>query len=394
MNRREFLQWSGVLAAGGLSLGRVSAEELAVQDGPAIAGSPMLQNPTSDGVTVLMPVQRASTAWVEYGSTPNLGQTAMPLEHGLHPLNARIHKVRVSGLQAGQKLFYRVHVAAIDFKGPYQIKRLAQESTDTFQAKTLNPHIDSAHVAFINDTHEKPDVLSALGDRLAVQRPDFVFWNGDVFDDVRSDDQIIRQFVNPAKAAFAASSPIAFVGGNHDVRGVHARELDRFVDTPGGLRYYLLRQGPIGFVVMDTGEDKPDDHPVYAGLGGFAAYRTEQQAWLANAVRHPSFRSAPYKVFVCHIPFFSEWNCEDGAAKWMGTLKNAGIQLAVHGHVHTSSLVQKGGEVPWIQMIGGGPSMASATITTLRADRSELKAVMTDLEGRPLFQAVVPPLVN
>ncbi len=390
MDRREFLQWSGAFAASGLLLRDIPSVDAVIQDAPALGGMPMLQNPTDSGVTVLIPVNRLSTAWVEYGSTPSLGQTAIPLEYGLHPLNARIHKIKITGLKPGQPLYYRVHVAGIDFKGPYQIKRLATESTDILRTKTLNPHIDTAQVAFINDTHEKADVLGALGDRLSVMKPDLVFWNGDVFNDVRSDDQIFRQFVNPSKAAFAASSPIAFVSGNHDVHGVHARELSRFVDTPDDLRCYILRQGPVAFVVMDTGEDKPDEHPVYAGLGGFALYRRQQREWLERALKTPVFRSAPYKILVCHIPFFNEWDSPDSREQWMGLLREAGVRLAIHGHVHEPSLTLKGGEVPWIQMIGGGPSMDSATIIEAKADRSQLKVVMRNLQGKTIHEAEVP----
>lgn len=361
-------------------------------DEPVLAGTPMLQNPTAESISIFVPVRRLSTVWIEYGSTPNLGQTIQPMEHGLHPLSAVIHKVVINGLRAGQTLYYRVHAAAIDFRGPYQIKRLATESSDIFQTKILNPHLDRAHVAFINDTHEKPDVLGALATQLSAKRPDVVFWNGDIFDDIRSDDQIYEQFVNPAQTAFASSSPVAFVCGNHDIRGVHARELDRFVDTPAGLRYYTLRQGPIAFVVMDTGEDKPDDHPVYAGLGGFAEYRSQQQAWLRRALKSPEFRTAPYKVLVCHIPFFhSEWNSPDSREKWMGLLAESGVQLAIHGHVHEPSLTPKSNGVPWAQLIGGGPSLDSATIIEVKADSRSLKASMRDLKGTVLHETVISP---
>ncbi len=40
---------------------------------------------------------------------------------------------------------------------------------------------------------------------------------------------------------------------------------------------------------MDTGEDKPDTHPVYNGLADFDQYRSEQAQWLQKEVQSDEF---------------------------------------------------------------------------------------------------------
>lgn len=46
------------------------------------------------------------------------------------------------------------------------------------------------------------------------------------------------------------------------------------------------------FVVLDCGEDKPDDFPVYAGLNDFDSYRSEQARWFAELIRSKEYRTA------------------------------------------------------------------------------------------------------
>ena len=50
---------------------------------------------------------------------------------------------------------------------------------------------------------------------------------------------------------------------------------------------------------MDTGEDKPDDAPAYAGLNDFDAYRTQQQAWLAKAIEDLQFKAPDIALPYC-----------------------------------------------------------------------------------------------
>ena len=57
-----------------------------------------------------------------------------------------------------------------------------------------------------------------------------------------------------------------------------------YLDQPEGRYYYSFSRGPVSFVVLDSGEDKPDDAPVYAGLADFDAYRSKQAEWLKGEV--------------------------------------------------------------------------------------------------------------
>ena len=54
--------------------------------------------------------------------------------------------------------------------------------------------------------------------------------------------------------------------------------------------------------MLDCGEDKDDEHPVYAGLVDFDRYREEQAAWLKEVVRSKEFRRAERRIVIVHIP--------------------------------------------------------------------------------------------
>ena len=320
MTRNEFLKsisLSAVFAGASLPL-RAQVPPEAFH----LASQPMLQHPTPDGISVVFAVNGLSTGWVEYGETEALGQRSDGGTQGMMPLDDRLLKVRLTDLRPGVRYFYRVHACPIDFKNAYSIKRGDVVATEIHHFTTLDPAAKTTRFSIINDTHEVKETLQKLGGMLKANPTDALIWNGDIFNDVRSEPQIAGQVLAPAGGAFATNMPLIPVRGNHDVRGVQARLLDKYFDRPLGLWYYTLRQGPVAFVVLDTGEDKADDAPVYAGLNDFARYRTEQQLWLQHALERPEFRSAPFRVALLHIPLI--WKdetktgnfCGDGKAKW------------------------------------------------------------------------------
>src|SRR6185503_9374510 len=122
---------------------------------------------------------------------------------------------------------------------------------------------DTTHFAVWNDTHENSETLQSLHRLTAALRPDFLLWNGDQSNDVHFERDMARQFLMPEGLRIAESRPLAYVRGNHDVRGPAAQSLADFTGTPDDRFYYGFRSGPLAALVMDTGEDKPDDSPYF-----------------------------------------------------------------------------------------------------------------------------------
>jgi predicted phosphodiesterase len=415
MNRRELLKAGGAVAVGTVAGGAATtpgAAAPAPKADPATApavlltSAPVLTARGPGDVDVLVGVSRLATGWVEYGPDETLGTTVRTDTAGQRMLSDRLLRVTLAGLAPGRTYFYRVCVQEVDFAGPYKVKPGEVVRTPVRSFRTLDPSAGRASFNVWNDTHENADTLAALAEHRRQNPTDFLLWNGDVTNDIHQEDKIVGQFLSPGGQAYAKASPVLFTRGNHDVRGRDAR---RLVDYVPGPYHYAFRHGPVACVVLDSGEDKPDALPVYAGLNNFDAYRTAQAAWLERALAAPEMRSAPYRVVFVHIPLswdepvperwttlygpgIKGWVCDDGRAKWGPSLAKWGAQVVISGHTHKHACFDPAGDRPWTQVIGGGPKPDVATTITGDATPERLALTVRDLSGRTLIERTFKPV--
>lgn len=69
---------------------------------------PYLQNPVGNGITVMWETTVPAYCWVEYGTDTTQLKRARTIVDGQVVCNNYLHKVRIDGLQPGQKYYYRV----------------------------------------------------------------------------------------------------------------------------------------------------------------------------------------------------------------------------------------------------------------------------------------------
>ncbi len=406
MKRREFFIGSSAL----VGMGATSSlpKLLAAPEAPAVdapfdaasvkpASAPVVTNMTRDGFTVLWGVSGPATGWVEYGETPDLGKRSAG-ERGLMPYDAYVVKARIEGLKPGKKYYYRVHTRGVNFVHAYKILPAEPIVGEVGTVTTLNPKAATTQFIVWNDTHEVDKTLTKLAELTRAQSSaDFLLWNGDQTNYMLDERAMVEQFLNPAGQTFARDLPMMYVRGNHDVRGIAARSLPRFTDTPDDLYHYSFRQGPLGAFVLDTGEDKPDSHLVYGGLNDFSGFRRQQRVWLEQEIQKPHIASAPYRVLFCHIPLWWLRPEEAGSYSqesrelWHDLLVKAGVQLVISGHTHEAAWMPADEKRPYGQLIGGGPQFEQATIMHGHADATRLQIQMTDLSGKELAKVEVKP---
>jgi predicted phosphodiesterase len=397
VDRRAFLKTVAAGAAVGLSSSTALAAAPATAPTATLTAGPFLTNVGETGVTVVVAVGGPTTAAVEFGTTDKLGQIADGSQSGLVPFAADVHKIRLDDLSPGTDYFYRVRVTQIAFKNAYAVKRGAETVTEIHRFRTLAAGQDTCSFTVINDTHEHGATLKTLAGRVRGTPVDFAFWNGDVFNEVHDPAQMATQLVGfMGNGPVAADQPMQLLRGNHDVRGVMARDFGRYADVAGGRYYGSFRQGPVAFVCLDSGEDKPDDHPVYAGLTDFAAFRTRQRAWLEAELRQPHITSAPFRVLFVHIPLrwtneqeTGSW-CSDGRAKWNDLIVAAKFDLVISGHTHRHAFLPADGTFPYAQLVGGGPVLSAATFIHATADAKRLTVQMTQATGEPIGEYAFP----
>ena len=293
-----------------------------------LAGPPVVQHLTDEGFAVSFAVGQLATGWVEWGLAPDrLDQRAIASRAGLIDASDRAIVVPVS-LQRratpGQPLYYRVVAQPLAYESAYKLHRGTPVASTTYSLRVPDRAASQVRVAVINDTHEQPKTLKAIAARIEAVRPDALVWNGDA---------CASAFDAPADAArvllsqeWAITRPLVFVPGNHDVRGACARSVrDCLAAGPdASLPYNVARRhGPLALLTLDTGEDKPDAHPVFAGTAAYEPYRARQAAWLREALARPEIASAPFKAVFCHIPLHGLPQQNDGLslkgfADWSG----------------------------------------------------------------------------
>jgi len=408
--RREFL---GLIPVSALSLqlserAAAAKEPVAGTKAPLIASPPVVQHPSADGFTVHFAVSSLATGWVEWGWSPDrLEHTAIAADHGLIRASDLALSVRVrldSPAAAGKPVYYRVVAQSLAYQTAYKLERGEAVASEVHRLQLPSASVETITIAIVNDTHENAATLDALYGRVTSINPDLLVWNGDTCNDFDARDDPMQIVLNPQKdvsKGWAAGRPLLFVPGNHDVRGQRARELSAGLSgwpDQSVLPYnFALRLGPVALVGLDTGEDKPDAHPVFAGTAAYEPYREQQAAWLKQAVARPEIATAPIRIAICHIPLRGLPGDNDGttleghayysgmgAKLWLPILREARFVAVISGHRHKHRIDDPVNTEPIMQIVGGGPRPEGATLTILQADGNRAEVRVEDLEGKTI----------
>jgi Calcineurin-like phosphoesterase/Purple acid Phosphatase, N-terminal domain len=313
---------------------------------------PYLVDPGEKAITVVWFTNKKCLSWVEYCGDKNLGvfpiwggypQTAKSSRYGLIDANTKKHSIRISNLEPGTKYRYRVVSKEILVYDPYEVLYGDTIVGDVLEFETLNPDKTNFSFGVVTDVHERVEKLDALLQITPMDSMDMMFYNGDILNWIGDESRIFSGFLDVSVKHFAKEKPFVFMRGNHETRGPSARGLMSYFPHSSGKYYYSFNQGNVHFIILDSGEDKPDSHPVYAGLADFDNYREEQTKWLREEVQSESFKKATYRIALFHVPLFSgskKHGAGDITEKWGPILNDANIDLTIHGHHHRYSRIE------------------------------------------------------
>ncbi len=341
---------------------------------PVITNGPYLLASTETAATVVWLTDTPCHSKVVFGTNGQLTREAEPQEHGLVPVGTR-HAVHITGLEPGRTYQYRaVSTRVVRMKSYWPEKGLAAESP-VYSFTTFDRKKSAYSFSVITDTHADLARLGGLMGRIDWKDTDFLVHLGDTMD-VETEDMIWTRLLDPLTKALAYSKPLIFVRGNHDSRGAAARALMDHVPIPEGQFYYARDHGPAHIIVLSTGEDKPDETNVYAGLNRFKQYKEQEYAWLEQHVRSDRrVAEAPFRVLLMHAP---NWGWTDNqAAEWTELANKAGIDLAISGHTHRFASIEPGQkDNRYHQLVIGPEDLARVDVTA-----GELKVTVTRKDG-------------
>jgi hypothetical protein len=396
MKRRQFI---GALAATTVSTAwaaETNSPATSVATSLPLVRTPLvLMAPRADGLEAVWAVSRTCKGRLEWESADGAKGQAATDAFGFVPQDDGVLRVRLTGLKPGTS--YRVRSVTVAADNDETV------ASEWKNFRTLHPTGDTTRFVVWNDTHINNPTIQKLHE--VTPAADFLVWNGDTCNDWTKEELLVPTLLHPGERDITAGRPLCLTWGNHDVRGPRAFRVASLVATPEGRPFYAFRSGPVAAICLHTGEDKPDAHPGFRGRVAFEALRAEQAQWLAEIIRRPEFRDAPYRVVFCHIPLrwrnetppdyakggFDHFS-ERSRTAWHDSLVAWKTQLIISGHTHNHAWLPADEKNPYAQIVGGGPLPRAATWMEGTADTRTLHLKVRNLAGDILQEVQLLPL--
>lgn len=351
---------------------------------------PYLQNPVGNGITVMWETTVPAYCWVEYGTDTTQLKRARTIVDGQVVCNNYLHKIRIDGLQPGQKYYYRVCSQEILLYQAYK-KVFGNTAQSAFSEFTLPAtDTDSFTAVVFNDLHQHTQTFRALCQQIKNVNYDFVVFNGDCVDDPVDHNQATSFISELTEGVCGDRIPTFFMRGNHEIRNAYSIGLRDHYDYVGDRTYGSFNWGDTRIVMLDCGEDKPDDHWVYYGLNDFTQLRNEQVDFLKKELSSKEFKKAGKRVLIHHIPLYGNDGKNLCANLWTKLLEKAPFNISLNAHTHKYAYYPKGelgNNYPVI--IGGGYKMDSATVMILEKKNDELRIKVLNVRGEVLLDITV-----
>ena len=351
---------------------------------------PYLQNPVGNGITVMWETTVPAYCWVEYGTDTTQLKRARTIVDGRVVCNNYLHKIRIDGLQPGQKYYYRVCSQEILLYQAYK-KVFGNTAQSAFSEFTLPAtDTDSFTAVVFNDLHQHTQTFRALCQQIKNVNYDFVVFNGDCVDDPVDHNQATSFISELTEGVCGDRIPTFFMRGNHEIRNAYSIGLRDHYDYVGDRTYGSFNWGDTRIVMLDCGEDKPDDHWVYYGLNDFTQLRNEQVDFLKKELSSKEFKKAGKRVLIHHIPLYGNDGKNLCANLWTKLLEKAPFNISLNAHTHKYAYHPKGelgNNYPVI--IGGGYKMDGATVMILEKKKDELRVKVLNAKGKILLDITV-----
>ena len=147
-----------------------------------------------------------------------------------------------------------------------------------------------------------------------------------------------------------------------------------YFPSSSGRPYYIVRQGPVCFIVLDSGSDKADKD---SGLD-FENYRAQEALWLKEALQSEAVKGAKYRVALMHIPPIAEASAVGKELKslFVPMLEAAGIDVMLCGYTYEGAMHKAGEKAKFPILIN-----SSKTQLELEANAEKMEITVKESNG-------------
>lgn len=318
------------------------------QEQITIKHGPYLQNLKETETTIVWVANKASVGWVEVAPDDGTSYYRFERSRFFDSTNgvknvSELHAVRITGLKPGTSYRYRIYSQEVlERKGEEIVygNVAAPSIYDKRSLKFTTNDRNKPATSFImlNDIHGNTDYIPKLLNNAGFKETDMIIYNGDMMNWLMDEEDLFKGFMDVTVDLFATHKPMYYARGNHETRGLFAASFQHYFSPKEPHLYFLLRQGPVCFIFLDTGEDKPDSDIEYHGITDYDNYRTEQAKWLSEIVKSPDFLDAKFKVVIAHMPPLPDQDLWHGQGevleKFVPILNDAQVDVMLSGHLH------------------------------------------------------------
>lgn len=227
---------------------------------------------------------------------------------------------------------------------------------------------EDINILTISDWHTKNDLaqrtISYLGNYNAV------ILLGDCAPGLMVPEEVAEYLIKFAGNVSGGTMPIIFARGNHETRGREAAKLSTYLGMESF--YYTTKLGNYNFIVLDSGEDKKDDHSEYGGMVVYEQNREKMVSWLSSLKNTDTEKT----IAISHDKNI----CleEELSTTAITKLESLNTSLLLSGHYHSTEYFEN--DFPYPVLIDGGVDAAGkgtyvASMISINNDKIDIHSV-------------------